>query len=91
LWAAAEIKEKEKGGRRRGGGPRGKMGQAGPRKSLGRGKKKKERRERRGGLIFIFFFFFFNPFKTKLSNLLLIKPFQVSKIILKTLNHTTKN
>jgi hypothetical protein len=60
---------------------------------LGRGEKEKEEEEKGGrgwkggreeeGLIF-FSFFFFNPFKTKLSNLLLIKPFQVSKIILKT-------
>jgi hypothetical protein len=40
-------------------------------------------RGRKRGFDF-FFFFFFNPFETKLSNVFLIKPFQVSKIILKT-------
>jgi hypothetical protein len=58
---------------------------------LGRGEKEKRKEGEKRGFDLYFLFFIFNPFKTKLSNLLLLKPFQVSKSILKTLNHTTKN
>jgi hypothetical protein len=79
---------------RREGGPAGvcwagKDGWTGSGKT-GRGGKEREEKVGRGwkgarkeeDLIF-FLFLFFNPFKTKLSNLLLMKPFQVSKIIFK--------